>query len=320
MAGRDHSIQPDELSEIVMMCDSDGIILSWNKAGSEITGFPEDDVVGYHFDAVFTEESRRRLEEALVMSRTGTVLPGMSLHLSTNFGMEVPVEVTAIPRRAGMEIQGWLFLLRDVTLKVQQQEQLDKLDVLYRTLVENSPAIVYVLDSQGRVIFINDTAEALLGYAKADLLGRELTEIVHPEDRARAYWPLRERRRFPRATQNCEFRLVTKGGIARRFDLDYIYVSLNSIGLQQPIRVPGREDAVRLGTQGIARDITELVLFREFSRQVSSILPICSVCHKIRVETKGGEEWIRLDSYVAGKSGTHFSHTYCPDHVPPIDE
>jgi len=315
----DFPIKPDELSEIVLQCDADGIILSWNRAGKEITGFSAEDVVGYHVDSIMTEESRRQLADMLVVRRSGTVLPGISMRLLTNFGMDVPVEVTSIPRRKGHEFQGWLFLFRDVTIKVQQQEQLDKLDLLYRTLVENSPAIVYVLDSAGRLVFINDTAEVLLGYAKADLLGRELTEIVHPEDRERAYWPLRERRRFPRATQNCEFRLVTKGGIARRFDLDYIYVSLNSIGLQ-PVSIPGKENAVCLGTQGIARDITELVMFREFSRQVSSILPICSVCHKIRVEVKGEEEWVRLDSYITGKTGAHFSHTYCPDHVPSVDE
>jgi PAS domain S-box-containing protein len=312
-------IQPDELSEIVLQCDADGIIVSWNRAGKEITGYGAEEVIGYHLDSILTEDSRRQLSEILIVRRSGSVLPGMPLRLVTNFGMDVPVEVTSIPRYKDAEFQGWLLILRDVTIKVQQQEELDKLDLLYRSLVENSPAIIYVLDSAGRVVFINETAEVLLGYAKSELLGRELSDIVHPEDRERAYWPLRERRRFPRATQNCEFRLVTKGGVARRFDLDFIYVSLNSIGLRIPTSTPEQGSPLRLGTQGIARDITELVLFREFSRQVSCILPICSVCHKIRIEVKDGQEWVHLDSYVRAKTGAQFSHTFCPDHIPAVE-
>lgn len=313
------SMDPDELQEVVAFCDADGMLLSWNQAGREITGFSAEDLIGYHLGAILTEESQEWLDQILSLRKKGTTLPAQSLRLLTNFGMEVPVEITSSPRYKDGVFQGWLLIFRDVTIKVQLQEHLDRFDLLYRSLVENSPAIVYVLDSRGKLVFINDTAELLLGYTKAELLNHELTDFVHPEDRERAYWPLRERRRFPRATQNCEFRIVTKTGISRRFDLDYIYVSLNSIGLQGAFTMPGQDSSVTLGTQGIARDITELVLFREFSRQVSTILPICSICRRIRVATPDGDEWLSLDAYIASKTTTRFSHTYCPDHLPKVE-
>jgi PAS domain S-box-containing protein len=308
-------IDPNELQEIVAYCDADGIILSWNDAGREITGFSQEDLQGYRLDSILAEGSRTLLGEILSLRKAGTSLPGMSLRLLTNFGMEVPVELTSVPHAKKGKLLGWVLIFRDATIAVQQREQLDKLDLLYRTLVENSPAIVYVLDPSGRLIYINDTAVTLLGYTKQELLGRELVDFVHPEDRERAYWPLRERRRFPRATQNCEFRFLTKTGVPRRFDLDYIYVSLNSIGLQGTVSIKGE---AALGTQGIARDITELVLCREFSRQVSRILPICSICRRIRVPGENGEDWISLEEYISGKTNTEFSHTYCPDHMPEI--
>jgi PAS domain S-box-containing protein len=62
-----------------MQCDSDGIIISWNRVGVEITGFSADDLEGYHFDSILTEESRRQLDEMLAVGVTGTVLPGTSL-------------------------------------------------------------------------------------------------------------------------------------------------------------------------------------------------------------------------------------------------
>jgi PAS domain S-box-containing protein len=313
-------LRTDELQEVVALCDSDGIILSWNRAGEEITGFPRDDVIGYHIDSVIAPGSREIIDELLNIQRFGSVLPGLPLRLQTSFGWDVPAEVTSVPRKIEGGQTGSLLIFRDVTLKVQLQEQLDRMDVLYRGLVENSPDLVYVLDAKARLLFINDTVETLLGWPKKDLIGKELIEIVHPEDRQRAYWPLRERRKADRATRNLRLRLLTRDGQARRYDLGFVYVSLDSVGLDRRPRIgedPGDE---HLGTQGVARDVTELVLLQEFSRDAELILPVCSVCRRIRLSVGGRDEWMTLADFVERKTGVMYSHTYCPDHEPSAGE
>ena len=176
------------------------------------------------------------------------------------------------------------------------------MEILYRRLVECSPDIIYVLDPQAKVVFINDTVETLLGYEKRDLLGRELIDIVHPEDRERAYWPLKERRRDDRATRNLRLRLLTKAGAPRRYDLEFIYISLSAMGLGPQGRAGPEQADEAVGTQGVAHDVTELAILQEFSRQVELILPICSVCRKIRVTAGAGEEWVPMSEYVARKN------------------
>ena len=311
-------ISADELQELIAVCDTDGILLDWNRAAEEVTGFTRDDVVGYHLDSIVTAGSRPLLEAVLSLRKTGTVLPGMPLRLQSSFGVEIPVEVTSLPRQEGGRFAGWLLIFRDTTLRDQLQEQLDRMDQLYRGLVDGSPAIIYVLDAAGQVVFINDTVERLLGYSKSEIIGRDLIEIVHPEDRQLAWWPVRERRQHSRATQNLELRLTTKNGSPRRYELDYVHVSLDAFGLRtrMPSGPGGAAVQTPIGTQGIARDITELVLLRAFAREVQGILPICSVCRRIRVASAGKEEWLPLDEYVSSKSAILFSHTYCPDHLP----
>lgn len=312
------NIDANELQEMVALCDEDGVLLFWNKAAEEITGFRQDDVVGYHLDSIIAPDSQKELQAIFSIERTGSILPGLPIRLQTTFGMEIPTELISVPRYDAGKLSGWLLVFRDVTLKVQLQEQLDRMDVLYRGLVEHSPAIIYVLDSSGRTIFINDTVESLLGYSKEELLGKELVDIVHPDDRQIAYWPLRERRRSQRATRNLQIRLKTKAGTPRQYDLDFLYVSLSSFGLgpQIPGGPGGAVPEGLQGTQGIARDITELVLLRDLARQVQHILPICSVCRRIRVEEGEHEEWLPLAEYVTRRTGMLFSHTFCPDHRP----
>jgi PAS domain S-box-containing protein len=313
----DH-LAANDLQEVVALCDQDGILQSWNKAGEEVTGFSREDVIGYHLDAIIAPDSRETLGKILGLQKSGSILPGISVKLQTSFGWEVPAEVTSVPRRANGTITGWLLIFRDTTLKVQLQEQLDRMDVLYRGLVENSPDIVYVLDDRARVIFINDTVETLLGYSKKDILGHELIELVHPEDRQHAYWPLRERRREDRATRNLRLRLLTRVGRPRKYDLDFCYISLSAIGLAAGKRASDSKEEI-LGTQGVARDVTELILLHEFSRQTQLILPVCSVCHKIRVTEGAAVSWIPLSVYVARKTGVLYSHTFCPEHLPSPD-
>ncbi|MGA2641981.1 MAG: PAS domain S-box protein [Spirochaetia bacterium] len=301
-------LRTDEVEEVVALCDADGIILSWNRAGEDITGFPREDVIVYHIDTVISPRSRETIDQILGIQRFGSVLPGLPLRLQTSFGWEVPVEVTSVPRTFAAAERGFLLIFRE--------EHLDRMDALYRRLVEGSPDLVYVLDANARLLYINDTVETLLGYSKRDLIGKELIDIVHPEDRERAYWPLRERRRADRATRNLRLRLLTKDGQTRRYDLGFVYVSLDSFGLgrAEPTgRIPPDE---RLGTQGVARDVTELVLLQEFSRQAELILPVCSVCRKIRLSVGGRDEWMTLADYLERRTGVMYSHTCCPDHDP----
>ena len=318
-------VHTDELQEVVALCDPDGIILSWNRAGEEVTGFQRADLIGYHVDSVVTAGTRSVVDELFALRGRGSVLPGIPCRLQTTFGWEVPAEVTSVARRLTDGTTGYLLMFRDATLTHQLQEHLDRMDALYRGLVDGSPDVIYVLDASGKLLFINDTVESLLGFHKRDLIGRELIDVVHPEDRSRAYWPLRERRRADRATRNLRLRLLTRDGETRRYDLGFIYVSLDSIGLGRSGQGPGHLAAApaeqgprdeHLGTQGVARDVTELVLLQEFSRQAELILPVCSVCHKIRAGSGENARWLPLAEYVEQQTGVLYSHTYCPDHLP----
>jgi PAS domain S-box-containing protein len=309
-------IDPNRIQEIIVGCTLTGIVKAWNKAGELITGFTWEQVRGRNVETLFNAESADPLNRMLGLNATGTILPAVALNLRSNFGMEIPVEVTCT-HRVGFGVEGgFTLLMRDVTLRNQLQGELDRMDVLYRSLVQDSSVIIYLLDTEGKILFINDRAEHLLGYSKEDLIGRELLDLVHPEDKERAYWGIRERRKPPRSTQNLEARLLTKQGDVRRFDLDFIYVSLNSSGIYVP-RASDKDRSERnIGTQGIAQDITELKVLRDFTAKVESILPICSVCRRIRVKDGTRDSWVPLESLISSKSSTRFSHTFCPDCVP----
>ena len=48
----------------------------------------------------------------------------------------------------------------------------------FRLVVESAPDGVVIVDAEGRIILLNAAAESLFGYARDDLLGRNLEPLI----------------------------------------------------------------------------------------------------------------------------------------------
>jgi PAS domain S-box-containing protein len=54
---------------------------------------------------------------------------------------------------------------------------------LYRMILENGSDIILMIRANGAIQYISPTVEAVLGYSPEELLGKDVFEFVHPEDR-----------------------------------------------------------------------------------------------------------------------------------------
>jgi len=83
---------------------------------------------------------------------------------------------------------------------------------LLLALLEKASEILAVVDAEGRVILESHNQTGLLGYETGELLGRNVFELVHPEDHAKALAAFQESIRQPGATRQIEARVRTKQG------------------------------------------------------------------------------------------------------------
>jgi diguanylate cyclase (GGDEF)-like protein/PAS domain S-box-containing protein len=133
--------------------------------------------------------------------------------------------------------------------------QLEQSERLHRFLVENSPDIIYTLDSSGCFVFINGRIEALLGYAPSELVGRHYSTIVDEQDIEHARYAFAERRVGTRATTNHEIRLRCKNDEVMHFENRSIVAILSSQGIYAPPESASTRQF--MGTSGVLRDITD---------------------------------------------------------------
>jgi two-component system, cell cycle sensor histidine kinase and response regulator CckA len=97
-------------------------------------------------------------------------------------GSLVPVEFNAVANVApGLH----LTVTRDASERLRQADLLHESEAQFRRVVENISDIITVIDGHGTVVFESPSVQRALGYQPAELLGRNVFDFVHTEDRPR---------------------------------------------------------------------------------------------------------------------------------------
>ena len=136
--------------------------------------------------------------------------------------------------------------------KLVISERLAASEARYQYLVQNSPDIIYTLDTEGNFTFISGPVENLLGYTSNELIGKHYSTIIHPEDIEKVHDILEQPEKFPLDSSHCvEVRFVPKGIC---WEDCQIVIELKSRGLYEPGM--STNPSCGQGTYGIARDIT----------------------------------------------------------------
>jgi PAS domain S-box-containing protein len=130
----------------------------------------------------------------------------------------------------------------NITRHVEQVRQHRKSEQDYRALIDNALDILKIIDSQGKVLYVNPALERVLGYAPENLIGSFILDKTHPRDQNRIRRMLRRLQSEPDLPHREEFRIRDASGKWR-------YLEVIGKGL----RNSGREGNIILS----CRDLTE---------------------------------------------------------------
>ncbi|MFO7567885.1 MAG: PAS domain S-box protein [Enhygromyxa sp.] len=74
----------------------------------------------------------------------------------------------------------------EVTARREVEEALRESEARYRHLYLHSPAMMHSIDSEGRIVDVNDAWLERMGYAREEVVGRRSVELLTPQSRERA--------------------------------------------------------------------------------------------------------------------------------------
>lgn len=144
---------------------------------------------------------------------------------------------------------------QDVTTRTLAVQKLTQSEQKYRDLVETSNELIWSVDLEGRITFVNQAAREFYGYEPEEMLG-QIFSVLLPPDKLEADWKVFQSVLAGERLFDYETVHLRKDG--RRIDL-----SFNAIAMRD---TEGR----LIGTTGTAIDITERKRQQELLRERES--------------------------------------------------
>ena len=158
-----------------------GLITNCNRAAEDLLEKTRDEIIGQHQTILhppatveyYSNMFERHIEEKGSVDDQAEVI--------TKSGRIVPVHITAsVTLVQGKPVMQGIF--RDITERMQAEEELRHGEEKYSGLVENSLTGIYI-DQDEKIVFANSRFAEIYKYTKRELIGIEAWKLVHPEDR-----------------------------------------------------------------------------------------------------------------------------------------
>ena len=241
----------DSIGDAMIATDAEGQVVRMNPVAEKLTGWPASEAKGQPLAKIFrivNEDTRATVESPVDRVLREGLVVGLANHtaLIARDGSECAIADSGAPIRDGEGvIKGVVLIFRDQTEEREAGRALRESEARKAAVMEASIDCVVLMDGTGAVIDFNAAAEKTFGYARADVLGKSLSEVLVPKS-------LREKHSAGLARY-----LETGEGpiLGKRIEVN----ALRSDGTEFPAEVA----VVRINTEGAPlftgyiRDITE---------------------------------------------------------------
>ena len=265
----------------------DGTVHHWNKASEKVYGYIAKEAVGKNLgDLIIPSNVKPLYKKALQIGKkakkSGELLPSGEIRLLKKDGSFVDVYSThVVVKNKGREPEMFCIDL-DLT-------EIKKAEEKYRNLVNTLKDIIYIADKNAVITFVTPNVEDY-GYKAEEVIGKNLSYFVHPDDLAKVEKDFKETiikgREFP-----TQFRLKKKNG-------DYI--------ITEDFGACVIDEKGEVSMHGVLRDITEKTKMQEklaesekkyrsiFDTSPEAIVVVDSKGHMIEVNGRIND-WLGYD-------------------------
>jgi len=170
----------------IVLLDPIGRVVTWNRGAQCLKGYTEAEILGrsmtvfYPPEAVAAGLPERLLAQAMIHGRTEE--EGWRVHKD---GSRFFAEVVVRPiYDADGRLLGFAQVTRNIFERKQAEQSLRLSEARYRLLAEHSTDVIMWVGPDGTRLYVSAASRRLFGYEPAELIGRPVGGLVHPDDRA----------------------------------------------------------------------------------------------------------------------------------------
>lgn len=226
-----------------------------NEQALAIFGYPREKFLGMNYREYTSPETAELVYRTFNrVFRTGEPIEGFTYPIITADGEERFVEVsTSLVRDGDGQPVGFRGIVRNVTDRIQAEEDLRQSEERYRTILQSIEDGYYETNLNGDFIFVNEQWAAIHGCSVAEMVGMSYKDYILPGNVDIIFAQFNQVYQSGEPRKSLVSRIVTKDGRHRHLEL--------SVSLIRGV------DGSPAGFRGVGRDATDRILAEEQVRE-----------------------------------------------------
>jgi PAS domain S-box-containing protein len=175
---------PIGIALVSIEADRAGCFLRVNRAVSDITGYAHSDLIGLPLGEVVdldgTDDSDRRYVPWMLAGEHSSYEAETRMRRADDRVLDALLNVSLV-RDARDRPLYLIVQLQDVTARKEAERKLKETSERMQAILDNSTAVVYLKDTDGRYLLVNREFEALFDVTRDEAIGREDRDLFAPE-------------------------------------------------------------------------------------------------------------------------------------------
>jgi two-component system cell cycle sensor histidine kinase/response regulator CckA len=195
-------------ADVITAHNQEGVVFYAAPSLTHVLGYAVDEWLGRSLMDFVHEEDRARAQAQWEAMRAtpGVPQPGR-FRLRHKSGAWRWMEGTGVNLLDDPTVRGLALNQHDITDRLATEEALRHSEQRFRALVENSEDSIQLATARGTLLYVSPSTERLFDRPAAEIVGRNVFELVHADDRERLTEQWQRCLDHPRAAIRGEFRL-----------------------------------------------------------------------------------------------------------------
>jgi len=246
----------EHMEEAYSEVDLAGNFTFFNNALLGHLGYSKEELLGMNYKVYTAPENVEKVFQAYnQVYRTGQPIKIFAIEETRKDGTHMVAEISVSPLRDDSgKITGFRQVSRDMTERVQMEEDLRRSEERYRTMMDEMHDDYFEVDLAGNYTFVNDALCRSAGYTREEIIGKGYG-LTYPDDAAAKliYKAFNQMYRTGKPVKNLTQSFIRKDG---------------STGTSELSAFPMRNEKGEItGFRGVSHDITERKLMEEALRR-----------------------------------------------------
>jgi len=173
------------VQDAILVVNEQGLITEWNLAAQKMFQYSREEALGRQMHQLIAPP-RYHTDAARGFGRFQEVGTGPLIGKTTELaalrkdGSEFPIELSL----SAAKVKGrWhaMGVMRDITERKRAETQLKNSEQRYRNIIQTSMDCFWLIDTEGRILDVNDAYCKLSGYTREELLNMRIPDVEAKE-------------------------------------------------------------------------------------------------------------------------------------------